>query len=307
MGDRAYTEMEPNPFGGDEANPFDNASGSHHSSDELMRATGAAPDGATGVGSAAGTSATGGESESFGDRARSALSSAGRSGESAKDALARRVRELDLRERALDAREAALPRLRPANFPVCFKVVHHDIENDIPAAGQKTVRTSYMVWYGFAFVAFFNMVAYIVVLADPFKNAGKTTLGMAISVFVFLFGVPLAFLLSHRPLYSAVRTQHAGLYWMYFFMIFLQCLLCIAAAIGPLGTGGAGFLLGLRAFADKSKAAGAFCFISGALWIVLLIASCCSCKRGYSRYRAAGLTFKDAQSDISKGVVAGAL
>lgn len=174
--------------------------------------------------------------------------------------IARREREVRL----------ALQRMQP-NWPFKFlcinPVVYHDIVSEIP-----TERVSFVKWcYGnyFATILFilFNIVCALAAMTTSnvdFSGGGSPPnygahLGAS---FLYVIGIPLAFIVWYFPIYKAAGTGQRGKYNLAFLGTTIAFLYNLFMALGFVGYGGCGWLFALSCRNNKS---GSTAFIMSAI------------------------------------------
>lgn len=143
-------------------------------------------------------------------------------GASGSQTAARRERELDEREKALEAREGDLKKLiedsgyRPKNWPKFYPILYHNIEEEIPMENQRLCRTCYYSWIltfvGYLFFWFACLIGVIMdsdKLLDGFANFVVNTLAVVI-------GVWASWNVWYRSLYKATKTDSVMAYAWFF-------------------------------------------------------------------------------------------
>jgi len=194
------------------------------------------------------------------------------------DRLQRLERDLDMREGVLDNRTAILverERLggvnpRPPNWPplpcTSWRLVHHDIANDMPTdEARRVCKLGYIGWIAGSVTLWINLAAIIaVVVAD---SSGTNIGSFFIAIIYILFLTPISFAI-YRILYRAARNQRPALFIIYFFFLWLQILTYAFFGIGYFGMGTAGFVVMFDGF-KHNIAAGILCLICFVLWCLL--------------------------------------
>jgi len=193
--------------------------------------------------------------------------------------LGEREKRLNERERALAEREQRVAHLESRvrdlermekNWPVCCKVVHHDIPQDIPAEARGMVRLVYASFLGFVGVMSYNVVA---VTVATVVTQGTLLEDWLVACLLFLGGLPGAALLWYLRLYNAaMRDRNVSFIW-FFAMYVVHIGFCVLAAIAPPLDGPAfyfaGFLSGNRIFQSGYEDwLGIMYMIGGCLWIL---------------------------------------
>jgi len=147
-----------------------------------------------------------------------------------------RVRELDDRERVLDDRERELARreaelvanggLKKKNypFPGCFVFVYHSIQDDIPEDKKPAVKMAH-----YAFVITVTALCWNFLAATAAMFMFQSVMGWLMAAIYLGAGVPLAWILWYRRIYSACKHDSA-LGFLWFFIVFLVHIgFCICA------------------------------------------------------------------------------
>lgn len=124
--------------------------------------------------------------------------------------LHRREAELQRREADLARREASLAAAGAArkNWPKYLKLVHHDINADIPAQRRGLVRAAYFAWCLVATGYIYNFIC----ITAFFIGGQKKVSLWVFSGLVAVAGLPLSFLCWYRGLYWAA-ARDTGVRW----------------------------------------------------------------------------------------------
>lgn len=142
-------------------------------------------------------------------------------------------------------------------FQPCF---YQDIDVEIHADFQKTVRQLYYLWMFHGLVLFLNVVGgFILMFYD------KTFSTFSLGVLYLILFTPFSFLCWFRPAYRAFKNDSSFNFMVFFFVFFFQLIVTAIQAIGIPDTGTCGLITAIYAF--KKTAAGIFVGI-----LLLLIA-----------------------------------
>ena len=203
--------------------------------------------------------------------------------------------ELNYRERVLAQREKEALGARPANWPRCKPIIHHDIAGEIPGEAQTLVRRVYYLWLFTSFLLVFNFVAIMTALIEEVESAGPFALACLFAIFSPL----LAFYCWYLSLYNGARKSSSSYFVIFFFCFLIHILGCLFFVIGVRGTGAAGFLIGIKGFNSDSTATGAFCLIAAFLWLVDAGLSIFLITRAHQYYRASGHSLDQAKKEVA--------
>lgn len=225
-----------------------------------------------------------------------------------------RARDLDERERALARREADLARReaalpdssRPKNypFPGVFVIAHHDIDGEIPEASRPPLK---MTHYSFILLVVCLFYNFFFCASAAMFSVGAVTGWMMAAVYL-LCGVPGAYYLWYRRLYSACKNDSALSYLWFFVVYLVHIAFCLYAFIGMTETkySLAGVSNASQAMAE-SGAVGAIYAFGAALFGADLVLSVYALRMVYARFRGGGHTIQDARNEaVREGVRAGA-
>jgi len=220
-----------------------------------------------------------------------------------------RVRELDERERVLDERERELARREAelqANggntkrknypFPGVFVFTYHSINEEIPEDKRDAVR---MCHYSFIVTVTALLWNLICATAAALKFGAVT--GWFMAVIYLGAGVPLAWVLWYRRIYSACKHDSAiGFLW-FFLMYLVHIGFTIYAFTGMSTTE-----FSLTGIASWQKASSestpvGFMYLAGMIMFALdLVLSINAIRLVYRNFRGSGHTFKAAQEEAKR-------
>lgn len=179
----------------------------------------------------------------------------------------------DLQIRKIRA-EAALANVLP-NFPpkfLCIRpIVRHDIMGDVSPDRQPFARFSYATYLSLCALIIVNIVVGLIGFATPNKaDVDSKPWGTHFGItFLFLLGIPGAFMVWYFPLYTAITQGDSGKYTLSLFGLFLALCFDVYCAVGIFGFGGCGWLYVVGAQSDKKTIVTTVAsIISGSLWSV---------------------------------------
>ena len=185
-----------------------------------------------------------------------------------------------------------------------FVFAHHDIDGEIPEASRPPLKLAHYsfillvvcLFYNFFFCATAAMISF-----------GAVTGWMMAAVYL-LCGVPGAYSLWYRRLYSACKNDSA-LSYLWFFVVYLVHIgFCLYAFIGMTETkySLAGVSNTSQAMATSGAVGGVYAF-GTALFGVDMVLSVYALRMVYARFRGGGHTIQDARNEaVREGVRAGA-
>ncbi|XP_074566677.1 secretory carrier-associated membrane protein 1-like isoform X2 [Curcuma longa] len=207
--------------------------------------------------------------------------------------LKRREKELQSREAELNKREKELKRREEAaaragiiieekNWPPFFPIIHHDVENEIPAHLQRLQYFAFASLLGLAGSLFWNIIA---VTAAWIEGEGVKI--WLLSIIYFISGVPGAYVLWYR----AMRTDSALNYGWFFLFYLLHLGFVIYSAVAPPiifhGKSLAGILPAIDIISEHAVA-GIFYFIGFGLFTVESLLSVWVIQEVYTYFRGSG-------------------
>ena len=140
-------------------------------------------------------------------------------------------RELELmqREMILNERERQLA-LTVKNWPVCCKIVHHDIGQEIPVDAQHAVKMAYFSLYllviGVIYAAICCLIAAFVLTFDVLDQ-------FFISLIIVFAGIPGAILLWYLRLYNGAKSDSYASFVFFFIFYLCHVAFAIICAVAP--------------------------------------------------------------------------
>ncbi|KAL6781260.1 hypothetical protein ACKKBG_A10420 [Auxenochlorella protothecoides x Auxenochlorella symbiontica] len=217
-------------------------------------------------------------------------------------------KNLDKREADLNRREAELRRLEQElraggagslkNWPPYCAFTYHDIRAEIPQPLQGMVRSAYWAYLGLVLCLFFNFVgtaAYLI---------GVDGGGIAAFLWGGLYmlgGVPLAWFLWYRRVYSAAMKDSAFQYGLFFAMYMAHLIFVGWSVVAPPilnSSSHTGFWEAINVISDNTGV-GVMYFIGAALWAVEFLWSFWVLKLVYSCFRGQGHTVRSVKNDAA--------
>jgi len=201
------------------------------------------------------------------------------------DMLERRARELDERERELNAREARearakqleanQPHAAPAadprapNWPPFLpkKLVYQNFELDIPDALRSRVKLTYYHMFAVVILLLYNMACGLFAMFAYFKEFLGS---MIVSCILVVVMTALVFF-TYRRLYKASRVGSSLAYGFFLGGMIVELLFDISAAVGWQGSGFLGFESAIVLYQEDHSVVGTMCIINGCLWALSLI------------------------------------
>lgn len=176
--------------------------------------------------------------------------------------IAAKEREIDVRRQQLQLRsqrvDNALAGAVP-NFPpkfLCIEpIVYHNIAAEVPLERQPLAKVNFAVYITLCVMILLNIIAALIGFATPSTGDTKiwgTHFGVS---FLFLLGIPGAFVSWYFVIYTAISKGNSGKYSLAKFGICLGFLFDVYIAIGIFGFGGCGWLYVVAAQSEKSNVA----------------------------------------------------
>ena len=188
------------------------------------------------------------------------------------------------------------PRKKNYPFPGFFVFTYHSIDNEIPEEKRRALR-----------MAHYSFILIVVALCWNFLSATAAAIkftavsGWFMSVIYLGAGVPLAWTLWYRRVYSACKHDSA-LGFMWFFLIYIVHIgFCLYAFIGI--DAAAYSLTGLGNWwkaNNKSPPIGVMYLVGTFLFGTDIIISVNAIRMMYAVFRGAGHTFKEAQEQAKR-------
>lgn len=204
--------------------------------------------------------------------------------------LQRREAELEKRFEELSKRERELGTRAPRNWPRCYPIVYHAIDEEIPEYGRSQVRGVYYSYLALVTALVWN---WICVTAD-LRYVGGAAVGQWLLAVIFVMaGVPGAWFLWYGRVYSAVKDDSA-LQYVKFFAGYAAHIgfLIIAFVSPPIGNNDyalAGIVPGFKFLGEYNKKALGILYLVGAVIWGVQILLCVGCmKTVYNLYRSKG-------------------
>jgi len=224
------------------------------------------------------------------------------------EALRRREKDLERKQKELDRqredlerreRELGLARGPEKNWPCkCFAIAHHDIDGDIPADLQRTVKVAYWALLGILVSLFWNFLSTCAAMVEE----TKVTAWLLGSIYMFT-GMPGAWFLWYRPLYNAARNDSGMRYATFFVVFVLHLIFCFFAALSPELFGNepysmTGWLSSIEAF-KKDTFMGVMYVLGATFFSVEAIFSLYVVRKVYVSFRGAGHSLASVQKDAA--------
>lgn len=167
--------------------------------------------------------------------------------------------ELHVRNQRADAALTAVLPNFPPKFLCIRPLVRHDIMGDIVPERQRFAKVCYGSYIFLCVNILLNILAALIGFASPQKPSAqdsKDVWGTHFGVsFLYLLGIPGAFMLWYFPLYTGLAKGNSGKYTLASFGVFLAFCLSVFMAVGIFGFGGCGFLFVVAAQTDKNNVA----------------------------------------------------
>ena len=169
--------------------------------------------------------------------------------------------ELDMSAREADARaRATAAGSRSKNYPSCFPLLRHDLD-DFPPANQPMMRAAHYAWLLTAFAYVWNALTMTIA---TLTGVNETSAGDWILAVAFAgFGVPASRYFWHAPLVAAAKRDvssgrslaQTAAFSRFFLHFTVHCFVCalFLLAVPFIGTFAAGLFFVVAAFAGASK------------------------------------------------------
>jgi len=223
--------------------------------------------------------------------------SASHAAEAAKlEELRQRERDLERREREVNAKAENLRLHGKNNWPPFFPLIFHSIADEIPEASRPLVTRLYQLWLVLVLTLIINMVACIFILIGGGEEAGKD-LGASIG---YLFIIPVtSFLLWYRPIYNGYMKEQSLYYYFYFFFCGFHLLFSVYMIIGIPSTGAAGLIRTIQMFVGHHWAAAILGLIATVGWTIQGLGNAFYYRQIYAHHTAAGHTIEKAKTELA--------
>ena len=207
--------------------------------------------------------------------------------------------------------------MRPKNWPRCYPITFHSIEEDIPVPAQRIVQTGYYLWMLTCLALLFNFATCTSLWLSGHNGQGDPTyVSPGIFLWSALFlatGVVGGWKLWYRTMYGALRDDRA-LGFLWFFLMFLaHTIFSCIAAVGVPSTSTAGVLVmitvwtwrepGLNGAEDRHFYGQAvLCTMTAMLWCLAAVTSLYVLRDMHARYKSRGSA---GAHEVKKQVAAG--
>lgn len=230
----------------------------------------------------------------------------------------KREKDLDRREAELNRREAELKRLETElrsgqgssskkNWPKFCPCVHHDINAEVPAEMQPTVKGAYYAYLGLIWCLFWNLMGCVGALV---VNGGKLSTFLWGGLY-FVGGIPGAWFLWYGRVYRASIKDSAFGYGLFFLFFSTAHLIFTAwSAIAPPilnSWSHTGFWVAVQEVRPDNSGLAIVYYLGGAFWSVEFFWSFWALKRVYSAFRGKGHTAADVKRDAARNAVTAAV
>jgi hypothetical protein len=218
--------------------------------------------------------------------------------------LKRKEKELIKKEEELKKREAELKRREEAaaragilmedkNWPpfIPIKILHHDIQRDIPIHLQRLQTIAYASWLGILWALTWNFVAVTGAWIKGSVSSGHGVQIWFLAIIYILCGFPLSYFLWYRPLYRAMRTESALKFGWFFLFYLVHIGFNILAAVAPpivfKGKSLAGILPAISIF-NSSTSIGVLYILGFIFFTCEALLSCWVLAQVYNYFRGSG-------------------
>jgi len=185
------------------------------------------------------------------------------------------------------------------NFPKCWPLVYHDIDAEVPAHMQRTIRWTFWSYLLFCTTLIWNFFAIVVSLGVD----ADFLVPMFLALFYMVVGVPAAWVLWYQRIYNASRNDRAITY-MWFFMLYIVHIgFCIWGTIAPpWGVGGDRAFAGavrLSKMFDEGVFYGVVYLIGFVLWLSCAVVGVFLWSKLMTLFRTSG-GVQQAQSEATR-------
>ncbi|CBH14485.1 hypothetical protein, conserved [Trypanosoma brucei gambiense DAL972] len=147
------------------------------------------------------------------------------------------------------------------NFPpqfLCIKpLVYHNIKEQVPVPSQRFMYTLAFMYFALIAIIIYNIS--IALLSFVFGGSGMH-FGLS---FVYLVGIPGAFVVWYYNVYSSVVSEANSRRWLGYVGLALGVIFDIWMAVGVSGLGGCGWIMALG---EKNFLVFILAIISASLW-----------------------------------------
>lgn len=136
--------------------------------------------------------------------------------------LAKREAELERRERELQQKVEQIPPYKKPNFPICYPIVYHNISDEIEAGVRRKIAyMGYIGWFILIGLVVLNFLCACATIAAPVSTGGiidptAKAKFIIISLLWIIIGIPGHFIVCYWPLYTTMRSCHAGRFFLFF-------------------------------------------------------------------------------------------
>eukprot|EP00753_Platysulcus_tardus_P018250 PLAT6795.2.p1 GENE.PLAT6795.2~~PLAT6795.2.p1 ORF type:complete len:339 (+),score=137.76 PLAT6795.2:74-1090(+) len=219
-------------------------------------------------------------------------------------ALARKEAELKRREAELMRRENELPDdYKPKNWPRCYPILHHNIEDDIPADKRNLVRFHYYTWMVTVAALFWNFFTCAAMFgtAKPQNVTDFADPWWIVMPMLYVgLGSWLGWTAWYRALYNAMQSDRSASFFWYFVVFLVHTLFCYMQALGVPIFYSTGLLVmievdtwGTNTGGESSKPVSysgisTMCTVSFILWLLLSIVSTYLLRTVHGEYKHRG-------------------
>uniref|UniRef100_A0A914LTF4 Secretory carrier-associated membrane protein n=3 Tax=Meloidogyne TaxID=189290 RepID=A0A914LTF4_MELIC len=213
-------------------------------------------------------------------------------------------RQQDLDNRARQQQRAGNGQRPPHNWPPLPKIIplepcfYQDIDVEIPAQFQETVRLVYYVYLIYVLALSSNVMGALFY----FLFAGGGFGLMFLSIIQLILFTPCAFLLWFRPVYKAFRDDSSFNFMMFFLVLFFHTIFCLVQMLGL--SYAVGWTNTIEAFKDHWFI-GLIMLVPTFAFTVAFAGMCLSLFKVHSFYRGNGTGFSinKARQEFSNGVM----
>lgn len=151
--------------------------------------------------------------------------------------------------------------LRKKTFPSFFPLVRHDIQQDVPAAGQRLANLSFSVWKVLCAALCFNLLTEGTLFWGKITTLTSLILGVAYSIAI----PPLSFYFVHLHLYKSLQKNSIGRFVVFFSGALFSFGFFALMMVGVIDGEGGGLLGTFSALRAGKGLAGTLCILSALL------------------------------------------